>query len=528
MGRVDKQVLVEFAVLHDEEQVVGLQDQPDVLRRVAAPDQNVGPGTLLDHAQLGALEGVAGWGRQLEKGLTRVRRGHLHGVQRGETEVGNFDGVGHVDDGIVPVVPAKHVRARHHLDTVLFHQLGDTHGALGNRRSLFLHVLGKPVREVALAEGVVAAEGLPGPPDVFLGHALDGLLADQEAVLVELHPGVHRLVVGCIGIAVNRHVAAIFVGYLHGRLHLFQRGRVQIDRVKCAGNATARHHLQEISAALEVPAADTVPLGDPIRDVGVVDQVLVVAHAGAVVVGPPVLVTPGRPQGRPGAVHARTRQDSRVDRALEREGVAGDVADRGEAGLQQVLGGARRVGSLGVGVPVVGARPRTAVQHQVLVHVDQAGGHDATLAVDLLGARGLDGLADLLDLVPLDQHVRARHDRVARSVPDVDVGDQDPDRGLFLLSDGRCQTGGRQEREERHHRCPLVHPSLLLSIHSSLLLPSIHPSFLSFLDLESSRSLVQPNVVGVSGCVSSPVTRVSPRAPGGREVPRPRPRPGRD
>ena len=88
---------------------------------------------------------------------------------------------------------------------------------------------------------------------------------------------------------------------------------------------------------------------------------------------------------------------------------------------------------LGVRVPVVRARRGPAVQHQVLVHVDQTGRHDTALTVDFDHPLGrFDTCGNLLDLVPDDEQVETRLRAVARAVPHAHVRDENL-RRLFLL-----------------------------------------------------------------------------------------------
>src|SRR5210317_2071943 len=58
MRGIDKQVLVGDAVLHDEQQILLLENQADILGWITFPDKDIGPGTFLNYAELSLLERI--------------------------------------------------------------------------------------------------------------------------------------------------------------------------------------------------------------------------------------------------------------------------------------------------------------------------------------------------------------------------------------------------------------------------------------------------------------------------------------
>ena len=83
----------------------------------------------------------------------------------------------------------------------------------------------------------------------------------------------------------------------------------------------------------------------------------------------------------------------------------------------------RSVPALYIGIPLF-ARGSATIQGQVLVHIDQPRCYRETLAVDDVGAVCLDVLRDLFNFVAFDQNVGFQHQRIAGTVPDINIGDQ--------------------------------------------------------------------------------------------------------
>ena len=122
-----------------------------------------------------------------------------------------------------------------------------------------------------------------------------------------------------------------------------------------------------------------------------------------------VAVAAGDGDHRAGGVDARAGGEAFVDRALEAEGGAAEIADGGEAAEERVagFGGGDDVGVADVVGEGLGGRGPD--EHRVPVHVDQAGHEGAAVAVDDFGGGAAVGGnrvgGDLFDLVAADEDV---------------------------------------------------------------------------------------------------------------------------
>jgi hypothetical protein len=120
---------------------------------------------------------------------------------------------------------------------------------------------------LARLDGTLATAGIsrrPGSKAVgaLLLHQLGDITVEREAVLNRLHAGIQRIHDGLFPVGMRHHIAAVFVGDLHGGTDLFRRSGKKLPGIECRHDATGLHVFQLRGTHAEVVSAVFLNVGN--------------------------------------------------------------------------------------------------------------------------------------------------------------------------------------------------------------------------------------------------------------------------
>ena len=206
-------------------------------------------------------------------------------------------------------------------------------------------------------------------------HQLHVLVVHEGAMLDRIHPPDHRAADRLGAVRVRGDGESVIVRGSDNRLDLLDRHLCVIDAGTFVEHAAGRHDLDQVRAVLVVLAYRFPCVIGTIDDAH--DGCRVAHQVGAVAICR-IGMAAGGTNRHAGAVDARSRHNSGVDRIAQRDGFVGaigDVAHGGEAGHQRAPR-IHRAADCVVGdvqAEIVAVLGRARFLGQVHVAVDQAG-----------------------------------------------------------------------------------------------------------------------------------------------------------
>ena len=237
------------------------------------------------------------------------------------------------------------------------------------------------------------------------------------------------------------------------RLHLLEGELGSRERIRGRGVSATRSQLDLGRPVPEVLTDRSEDVWHTIDDPRIVEAhpvQLIAAELRIVLIREPEVAMPGRLADHgTGRIDARPRHAPLVDRLLQTEDAASHVPDRGHAAHQHVLGITHRVDEGVAGVAGEQGGLRQGRETDVDMRVGQARHEGPPAAVDHRGASGRDRVGgDLLDQVPLDQHIGVLDALLVHAVEHVHVREQHLRGRRLLCHRGRGFSGGQHGQDQ--------------------------------------------------------------------------------
>jgi len=211
------------------------------------------------------------------------------------------------------------------------------------------------------------------------------------------------------------------------------------DRVRGRSDAPVGHDLDEVGARLDLLAGGTAHLRDAVANAPErAEPPPEIARLARVEAAAQIAMSAGLGECLAADEEARARNRAFLQRQLEAEVGAGDVAHAGEAAHQHIAQDhARARGDEGVGKQRV-LRQVDQRRHHVDVTIDQARHHDLAGKIDRIRGSVDRSVADFAKNLALDENIHARPRLGRGSVDDRCIAQQDHARPPYVLFRALC------------------------------------------------------------------------------------------